>query len=104
RLHLPGGPGVRIDTALYAGCSVVPFYDPMIAKVICWGRDRDEALGRMVQALSEFEITGIQTTLPFLQELIETSAFESSRVHTQFLEEYLAHRPSVPDLSEQKAV
>lgn len=62
----PGGIGIRIDSAAYSGYSIPPFYDSMISKVIAWGRDRNEAIERMKHALSEFEIKGVETTIPFL--------------------------------------
>ncbi|HEX9895593.1 MAG TPA: acetyl-CoA carboxylase biotin carboxylase subunit, partial [Gemmatimonadales bacterium] len=84
--HPPGGPGVRVDTHLYAGYTVPPHYDSLVAKVIVHGRDRTEALARMGQALDSFILEGITTTIPFLARLIRTPAFVSGDIDTKFLE------------------
>ncbi|MEW5865917.1 MAG: acetyl-CoA carboxylase biotin carboxylase subunit [Bacillota bacterium] len=80
-LMLPGGPGVRVDTALYAGCRVPPYYDSLVAKVAVWGRDRDEALARMSRALDEFEIGGISTNIEFQRRLLGSSRFREARIY-----------------------
>jgi len=85
-LELPGGPGVRVDTAAYAGYHVPPFYDSLIAKLVCWGRDRAEALARMRRALGEFRIEGIHTTIPFHLELLADEAVQAGNYHVEFLE------------------
>lgn len=84
----PGGFGVRIDSAVYSGYTILPFYDSMIAKVIVWGKDRKEAMSRMKRALAEFEIEGIQTTIPFHQQLLEHPLFLAGDFNTKFLEEH----------------
>src|SRR5687768_1049502 len=84
--HPPGGPGVRIDTHVYAGYVVPPFYDSMVAKVICQGRDRQEALRRMQMALESFIIEGVTTTIPFLARVMMSKAFQAGDVDTKFLE------------------
>jgi len=84
--HPPGGPGVRVDTHIYAGYTVPPYYDSLIAKVIVHGHDRTEALARMHQALDGFIIEGITTTIPFLSRVIEHPAFRAGDVDTKFLE------------------
>jgi len=84
--HPPGGPGVRVDTHLYAGYTVPPYYDSLLAKVIVHGNDRAEALARMHQALEGFIIEGITTTIPFLGRVIRHPAFQSGDVDTKFLE------------------
>ncbi len=89
RLVLPGGPGVRVDTHAYQGYTVPPTYDSLVAKLIVWGRDRDEALSRARRALSEFVVEGIQTTIPFHREAIEVEAFRAGEVHTDFIERHL---------------
>jgi acetyl-CoA carboxylase biotin carboxylase subunit len=88
-LELPGGPGVRVDTAAYAGYHVPPFYDSLVAKLICWGRDRDEAIARTRRALEEFVIEGIQTTIPFHLELLADDAVQAGEYHVEFLEQRL---------------
>lgn len=85
-LHMPGGNGVRVDTAAYAGYTVPPFYDSMIAKLIVHGRDRPEAIAKMRLALDTFVIEGVTTTIPFLGKLMQHPGFVSGNVHTKFLE------------------
>ncbi len=84
--HPPGGPGVRVDTHIYAGYSVPPYYDSLLAKVIVHGRTRDEALSRMRNALDSFIIEGVTTTIPFLQRVIEHPDFVSGEFDTKLLE------------------
>jgi acetyl-CoA carboxylase biotin carboxylase subunit len=86
-LYTPGGPGVRIDKHVYSGYVIPPYYDSMIAKLICHGRTRDEALARMKRALEEFVVEGVKTTLPLHLKIIATEAFKSGRFSTKFLEE-----------------
>jgi acetyl-CoA carboxylase, biotin carboxylase subunit len=82
----PGGYGVRVDSAVYPGCKISPFYDSMVAKLIVWGRDRPEAIQRMKRALEEFVIEGIETTIPFHLELLEHELFLEGSFNTKFLE------------------
>jgi acetyl-CoA carboxylase biotin carboxylase subunit len=84
--HPPGGPGVRVDTHVYAGYNVPPQYDSLLAKVIVHGRDRAEALARMGQALDSFILEGVITTIPFLSRVIRSPAFVSGQIDTRFLE------------------
>ncbi len=84
--HPPGGPGVRVDTHIYAGYTIPPFYDSLLAKVIVHGRDRAEALTRMNQALDSFIIEGVTTTIPFLKRVIKHPAFVAGTVDTKLLE------------------
>jgi acetyl-CoA carboxylase biotin carboxylase subunit len=84
--HPPGGPGVRLDTHVYAGYSVPPFYDSLLAKLICQGRDRQEALKRMQVALESFIVEGVTTTIPFLARVMANKTFQSGKVDTRFLE------------------
>jgi acetyl-CoA carboxylase biotin carboxylase subunit len=86
--HPPGGPGVRIDTHAYAGYTVPPFYDSLIAKLICQGRDRDEALGRMHVALESFIVEGVTTTIPFLARVVAQPEFQRGEIDTKFLERH----------------
>jgi len=86
--HPPGGPGVRVDTHAYAGYAIPPYYDSMIAKLICHGRDREEALARMTRALNEFIIEGVPTTLPFHKQVMTDERFVSGVVDTSFLEDF----------------
>jgi acetyl-CoA carboxylase biotin carboxylase subunit len=84
--HPPGGPGVRVDTHVYAGYSVPPFYDSLIAKLLCQGRDRAEAVRRMQMALESFIIEGVTTTIPFLARVMQNDKFKRGEVDTKFLE------------------
>ena len=84
--HMPGGNGVRVDTHVYAGYTVPPFYDSMIAKVIVHGRDRPEAIAKMRLALDTFIVEGVTTTIPFLGALMNHPKFIAGDVHTKFLE------------------
>jgi acetyl-CoA carboxylase, biotin carboxylase subunit len=89
----PGGPGVRIDSHVYTGYEIPPFYDSLIGKLIVWGVDRDHALRRLRRALSECAITGIPTTIDFHLELLDRREFQNGDVHTKFVEqEMLAGR------------
>jgi acetyl-CoA carboxylase biotin carboxylase subunit len=85
-LQLPGGPGVRVDTHLYPGYEVPPFYDSLLAKVIVWGDSRDIALARARRALGELEIGGVKTNLPFHRGIIDNDAFLTARVSTNLLD------------------
>ncbi|MDQ0858446.1 acetyl-CoA carboxylase biotin carboxylase subunit [Bacillus sp. V2I10] len=82
----PGGLGVRVDSAVYPGYSIPPYYDSMIAKLITYGATREEAIARMKRALGEFVIEGISTTIPFHQKLLEHETFVSGEFNTKFLE------------------
>ncbi len=84
----PGGFGVRVDSAVYTGYTVNPFYDSMIAKLIVWAPTREEAIARMRRALSEFKVDGIKTTIAFHERLLMHPEFVSGNVTTRFLEEY----------------
>ncbi|MDR1296951.1 MAG: biotin carboxylase [Deltaproteobacteria bacterium] len=83
---------LRVETGLAEGCAVTPFYDPMIAQVIAWGRDRAEAVSRLSGALAEFQVGGIKTNLGFLRLLLKDQAFLEGKVHTGLAEE-LVKRP-----------
>jgi acetyl-CoA carboxylase biotin carboxylase subunit len=90
----PGGPGVRVDSHLYPGYTVPPFYDSLVAKLVAWGNDRAEAIRRMTRALGEMRIDGVRTTIPFHRRLLEDPEFLAGRVHTRYVEnEFLARRP-----------
>ncbi len=87
-LHFPGGMGVRIDSHIYSGYRISPHYDSMIAKLICHGRNRTEAIARMRRALDEFVIEGVKTTIPFHQQLLADEHFQSGDFDTGFLEQF----------------
>ena len=84
--HPPGGPGVRIDSHVYAGYTVPPYYDSLIAKLIVQGSDREEALTRMRLALESFVVEGVQTTMPFLARVMQHPQFRAGDVDTKWLE------------------
>lgn len=84
----PGGFGVRVDSAVYPGYMIPPFYDSMVAKLIVHGKTREEAIARMKRALSEFVVEGVHTTIPFHQKLLEHDVFVNGEFNTKFLELY----------------
>ncbi len=84
----PGGPGVRIDSAVYTGYMISPYYDSMVAKLIVYGADREEAVAKMERALDEFMVEGVKTTIPFHQQLFAHDVFRSGDFNTKFLETY----------------
>ncbi|MFC1544564.1 acetyl-CoA carboxylase biotin carboxylase subunit [Gemmatimonadota bacterium] len=86
--HPPGGLGVRVDTHIYQGYKVPPFYDSLLAKLIVHGRDRTEALARLERSLEEFIILGVSTTIDFHREIIHDPRFVAGDVDVQFLEKY----------------
>lgn len=87
--YLPaGGPGVRVDSAVYTGYTITPYYDSMVAKLIVWGETREEAILRMRRALSEFMIEGVRTTIPFHQQLLQHPVFLSGKHDIKFLDEH----------------
>ena len=86
----PGGPGVRVDSHVYSNYKIPPFYDSMIGKLICWGRDREEARMRMLRALDEYAITGVKTTIPYHQKILKNSVFIKGEVNTGFIAEHMS--------------
>jgi acetyl-CoA carboxylase, biotin carboxylase subunit len=88
--HAPGGLGVRVDSALYAGCVVPPYYDSMVAKLIVHAPTRADAIGRLRRALSEFAISGIQTTIPLHQRIVEDPSFQAGDYTIHWLERFVA--------------
>jgi acetyl-CoA carboxylase, biotin carboxylase subunit len=98
-LELPGGPGVRVDTALYAGYSVVPYYDSLIAKLMVWAPTREQALRRGRRALAELQIEGIRTTAPLHARLVNDRRVLAGDVHTGYLEQLLAADESATPLA-----
>ncbi|MDM7953913.1 MAG: acetyl-CoA carboxylase biotin carboxylase subunit [Cyanobium sp. CZS 25K] len=88
----PGGPGVRIDSHVYTGYEIPPFYDSLIGKLIVWGTDRDHAIRRMRRALSECAVTGIPTTIEFHLALLDRQEFQRGEVWTKFVEEKMLNR------------
>jgi acetyl-CoA carboxylase biotin carboxylase subunit len=87
-LHIPGGHGVRVDSHVYAGYTIPPNYDSMIAKLITIAQTREEAISKMYRALSEFVIEGVQTTIPFHLKLMQDEQFKAGNYTTKFLETF----------------
>lgn len=86
KFDMPGGPGVRIESYIHEGSRISPYYDSMVAKLIVWGSDREEAICRGKRALQEFKIEGIKTTIPFHLQVLENQAFLDGEVYTDFIE------------------
>jgi len=84
-LRLPGGPGVRVDTHLYPGYTVPPFYDALLGKLIVWAPTRAEAIARAARALEEFEVEGLKTTIPFHRQVLANAYFRRGEIATNFL-------------------
>jgi len=97
--HLPTGPGVRVDTGVYAGFEITPYYDSLISKLICWGETRGEAILRMRRALEEYRILGVKTNIPFHQSIMDSHRFIAGNFDTRFIEE----RFSLSEAEEGKA-
>lgn len=87
-VHLPGGMGVRVDSHVYQGCSISPFYDSMIAKIICHGLTRDEAIKRMLRALEECVVDGVESTIAFQQGILREPRFVAGDFSTRYLEDF----------------
>ena len=101
----PGGPWVRVDAGVYAGAEVSLFYDPMVAKLVVWGVDRDEAIRRTQRALLEYRVRGIATNAAFFRQLLADEDFVSGDYHTGFLTpERMQGWPEDEDLSEVATV
>jgi len=99
----PGGPGVRNDSGVFPGASVPVHYDPMISKLITWGRDRPEAIGRMRRALREFVVKGIDTSIPFHRRVMDHPRFIEGRYDTSFIDtEILASSQTAPGRDEEE--
>lgn len=98
-LHAPAGPGIRRDSGVQAGFEVPVFYDSMISKLCSWGETRDEAIGRLIRALSEYELRGIKSTIPFFQWILTTSEFVRGEFHTTYLDDELVRRKGEPFVS-----
>jgi acetyl-CoA carboxylase biotin carboxylase subunit len=96
--HLPSGPGVRVDTGVYAGFEISPYYDSLISKLICWGETRGEAILRMRRALEEYRLLGVKTNIPFHQSIMNSHRFIAGNFDTRFIEE----RFSMEDMEEGK--
>ena len=102
---VPTGPGVRVDTGVFGGAAITPHYDPMIAKVICWGKQREEAIMRMRRSLREYRILGVTANIPFHQKLLRHPRFISGDFDTRFVEEHfsmddeIGKKPHTPEIA-----
>jgi acetyl-CoA/propionyl-CoA carboxylase biotin carboxyl carrier protein len=85
----PSGPGIRVDSGVEEGKDVGVYYDPMLAKLIAWGSDRDAAIGRNIQALAQFPVLGVRTNVEFLMRTLDHPAFRAGDTHTGFIDEHL---------------
>ncbi|MEA1960250.1 MAG: acetyl-CoA carboxylase biotin carboxylase subunit [Bacillota bacterium] len=83
---IPGGPGVRVDSAVYAGYTIPPYYDSMVAKLMVWGQNREEAISRMKRALNEFHVENVHTTIPFHLKVLDNAFFRRGEVYTNFIQ------------------
>ncbi len=81
----PSGPGIRVDTGIYSGMNIPPYYDPILSKLIVWGRDREEARKRMIEALKNYVILGIKTNIPYLIDILEHPEFIAGNTFTTFI-------------------
>jgi pyruvate carboxylase subunit A len=99
--HSPGGTGVRVDDGVYAHYTIPPYYDPMISKLIVWGRERDEAIRRMKRALYEYVIPGIHTNIPFHKAVMENPRFVKGELETHFVEQEITLLDDIRAIMEQ---
>ena len=95
---LPTGPGIRVDTGVYTGSEITPYYDSMISKLIVWGETRAQAILRMRRALEEYKVVGVRTNIPFHQAMMDSHAFMGGQFDTRFVEEVF----SMEDIAEGK--
>ena len=98
----PGGPGVRVDSGVYSSYAIPPFYDPLIAKLIVWGRDRDEAISRMRRALYEYVIAGVKTNIPFHLAVMANERFVRGDLGTHFVDQETSLADAMTKIVEQE--
>lgn len=103
-LHEPSGPGVRVDSGIEMGSEIALFYDSLIAKLICWGRDRDEAIKRTMRALNEYIIAGVKTTVTFHKAVISSEEFKEGLTTTNFIKLHLDKLLSKLQIREQEVI
>ncbi|BCL82501.1 acetyl-CoA carboxylase biotin carboxylase subunit [Ktedonobacteria bacterium brp13] len=101
-LQEPSGPGVRVDSSLYAGLQIPLYYDPLLSKLIVWGKDRAQAIARMRRALAEYHISGVKTTLPFSRWLMTQPRFLAADFSTDFIAEEWDTRQSLEEEEEEE--
>jgi len=85
---IPSGPGVRCDTYLYSGCTVSPYYDSLMAKLCTWGQNFEESRTRMLNALDDFYIQGVETSIPLYKTILKTDEYKKGNLSTDFLKRY----------------
>ena len=95
-MRVPDGPGIRDDSGAEAGADVPIYYDPLVSKLVAWGGDRPEAIARMKRALREYQVLGIQTTVPFFCWMLDQPEFTAATFHTGYLDEVLQQRQGEP--------
>ena len=100
-LHLPGGPGIRVDTHAYQEYFIPPNYDSMVAKLLARGRDREEAIARMLRALDFFEIDGIKTTIPLHRKILRDPVFRAGDLSTRFMEGFTERQKQAQQASDE---
>lgn len=98
----PSGPGVRVDDGIESGTRITPYYDPMLAKVITWGQDREEAIRKMIHALQESAVLGVTTNIPYLLDILQTPAFVEGYTSTSFLQDHMADWQPHPETGEEE--
>ena len=104
RLDRPSGPGIRLDGYVYPGWTVPLEYDPLLAKLAVWHGTRSDAIARMLRALSEYNVGGIKTNIGFFRQILEEPAFRAGRLHTGFIDEFLAHHQTPASHADVEAV
>jgi acetyl-CoA carboxylase biotin carboxylase subunit len=87
-VKVPNGPGIRDDSAIYSGCEITPFYDPMLSKLIVWADSRETAIKKMASALSEYIVLGVKTNIGFLIRVMENDEFQKGDIDTGFIERH----------------
>ena len=100
---IPSGPGVRCDTYLYSGCTVSPFYDSLMAKLCTWGQTFEESRTRMLTALNDFYIHGVETSIPLYKTILQSEEYKTGQLSTDFLKRYGMIEKLEKDLKEEKA-
>jgi len=99
---IPSGPNVRCDTYLYPGCTVSPFYDSLMAKLCTWGQTFDESRLKMLNALNDFYIQGVETSIPLYKTILETEEYKSGKLTTDFLKRYNIIERLEEDIKKQR--
>jgi pyruvate carboxylase subunit A len=100
--HPPGGPGIRVDSGVFSSYTISPFYDPMISKLIAWGSNRDEAIGRMQRALDEYVLTGIKSNIPFHLAVMANRRFAKGDLGTHFIDQETGLMDDVKIIAERE--